>query len=318
MSFLNNMYTVFIQVLILAIMIVVGFCGDKFGYFPEKASRMSTNLLFYIVTPCVIIDSFMKVEFNSKNAVGLLIATVCTVVLHLFGMVYTRFLFNKGDSDKNAIYKYASMYGNMGYMGLPLSKAVLDAISGSGDLGVFYCSAACAVFNIFSFTHGISIMSKEKNTKFDFKKLIINPGALGVIIGLPIFLLNIKVPAVIATPISSIGSMNTPFAMIMLGTYFAKANLKEAFCQKNIYISALVKLIINPLILISLFRLCGLTGNTLIAVSIFVSTPTASNTAMFAAKYGRDASLASQVCGFSTLLSIITMPVCVALAAMIA
>lgn len=312
------MYTVFIQAVILAIMIIVGFCGDKFGYFTENAARMANNLLFYIVTPCVIVNSFLNVEFNSQNAKGLLIATACAVILHVVGIAVSHFLFNKGDSDKNAVYKYASMYGNMGYMGLPLSKAVLDAISGSGDLGVFYCSAACAVFNVFAFTHGIGIMSKQQNKKFDFKKLVINPGTIGVAFGLPLFLLNIELPHIIAQPVSSIGSMNTPLAMIMLGTYFAKANLKEAFSQKNIYITALVKLVLMPLFLIGMFRLVGITGNTLIAVSIFVSTPSASNTAMFAAKYERDASLASQVCGFTTVLSIVTMPFCVALAAMMA
>lgn len=318
MTFLTNMYTVFIQVVILAIMIVVGFCGDKFGYFTEQAARLSNNLLFYIVTPCVIVNSFLNVEFNMQNAKGLLIAAACAVTLHAVGIIVVRFLFNKGDKDKNAIYKYASMYGNMGYMGLPLSKAVLDAISGNGDLGVFYCSAACAVFNIFSFTHGIGIMSKEENKKFDIKKLFLNPGTIGVAIGLPLFLLNVSLPQIIATPVSSIGAMNTPLAMIMLGTYFAKADLKEAFGQKNIYITALVKLVFIPIFLICAFRLVGVTGNILIAVAVFVSTPTASNTAMFAAKYDRDASLASQVCGFTTLLSIVTMPFCVALAAMIA
>ena len=204
------------------------------------------------------------------------------------------------------------MYGNMGYMGLPLSKAVLDAITGNGDIGVFYCSIACAIFNIFAFTHGVTVMSKTKE-KFDIKKLIVNPGALGVLIGLPLFLLKVPLPSVIATPISSIGAMNTPLAMIMLGTYLANANLKDAFSHKNIYIASFTKLILMPALLILGFYVCGVRGDLLITASVFVSAPSATNTAMFAAKYDRDTSVASQVSGFTTLLCTFTMPVFVAI-----
>ena len=44
---------------------------------------------------------------------------------------------------------YASIYGNVGYMALPLAQAVL------GDEGVFYCATGVVVFNIFCF-HGQS------------------------------------------------------------------------------------------------------------------------------------------------------------------
>ena len=317
MLFLQNMYTVFLQVVILAVMMFTGFFADKSGIFTQKASRAANNLLFYIITPCVIINSFLNVEFSAKNVGGLALAAACATVLHLLGIVIVKFMYNKGDADKNAVYKYASMYGNMGYMGLPLSKAVLDAITGNGDIGVFYCSIACAIFNIFAFTHGVTVMSKTKE-KFDIKKLIVNPGALGVLIGLPLFLLKVPLPSVIATPISSIGAMNTPLAMIMLGTYLANANLKDAFSHKNIYIASFTKLILMPALLILGFYVCGVRGDLLITASVFVSAPSATNTAMFAAKYDRDTSVASQVSGFTTLLCTFTMPVFVAIGAALA
>lgn len=316
MSFLSNMYTVFIQVLTLAVMIGVGFASDKIGFYTEKAARLGNNLLFYVITPCVIINSFLSVEYTPANAGGFFISFACAAALHVVGMLLLLVLFKKGDKDRNAVFRYACMYSNMGYMGLPLSRAVMEAVGSNAHMGTFYCSAAVACFNIFAFTHGIFVMSGD-GKKFDLKKLILNPGAISVLIGLPLFIFDVKLPSVLATPISSIGSMNTPLAMMMLGTYLANANIKDALSEKKVYITAFIKLLALPIALIGLFRLCGVCGDILIVASVFVSAPTATNTAMFAAKFNKDTALASQVCGFSTLLSIFTMPLCVALAVML-
>ncbi|MBP3481565.1 MAG: AEC family transporter [Clostridia bacterium] len=319
MAFFGNVYTVFIQVMVLAVMVAVGFFGDRFGYFTEHAARLCNNLLFYVITPCVIVNSFLSVEYTRQSAGGFFTAFACALVFHALAAVFSLFLFRKGDRDKNIIYKYATVYGNTGYMGLPLAKAVMDAVAGNGEIGVFYCSAAVAAFNLFCFTHGVWLMSGSGGKhKFNWKKLIVNPGTLSVAAGLPLFLLNISLPQVLTAPIEHLGSMNTPLAMVMFGTYLSKADFGAAFRQKNMYVAALMKLAVIPLAMIGLFRVCGITGNLLIVASVFVSAPSANNTVMFAAKYNRDTSLASQVCGFTSVLSVITMPACVALAIMLA
>lgn len=72
MAFFSNVYTVFIQVMVLAVMVAVGFFGDRFGYFTEHAARLCNNLLFYVITPCVIVNSFLNVEYTRQSAGGFL------------------------------------------------------------------------------------------------------------------------------------------------------------------------------------------------------------------------------------------------------
>ena len=50
---------------------------------------------------------------------------------------------------------------------------------------------------------------------------------------------------------------------------------------------------------------------------ISASAPTATNTAMYAAKYENDTALGSEIAAQSSVLSIITMPVVVALASVL-
>ena len=111
-----------------------------------------------------------------------------------------------------------------------------------------------------------------------------------------------------------VGSINSPLAMIVFGTFLANANFKNMFVKKEIYFVSFLRLIFIPLCMMGLFRLCGVTGDLLAAMTISSSAPTATNTAMYASKYDNDTALGSEIAAQSSVLSIITMPVIVALA----
>lgn len=312
MVFLNNVYTSFIQVVILFVVAMVGFVCHKVGIYTDKASRLTTDLLFYIVAPAIIIRSFCGMEYNRSALTGLLLALLGGILFHVVGIIFSRILFNKGDKNTACIFKYACCYGNVGYMALPLAQAIL------GDEGVFYCSVILVPFNILSFTHGVGIMQKKDGKgKINIKKLIVNPGVIGVAIGLPLFLLQVDLPQVIYAPVSYLADLNTPLAMVMFGTYLASADWKTLFSDKRIFGSALVKVILVPLITIGCLKLFGYGGTLLAACALSASAPTASNTVMFAAKYDRDTALASKVTAFISVLSILTMPVMIAIAQML-
>lgn len=309
MAFLGNVYVAFTQVVILFLVAMVGFVCHKTGIYTEKASRLTTDLLFYIVAPAIIIRSFLSMEYNRDALKGLLMAFLGGVFFHLVAMAISALLFNKGDKDTACIFKYACVYGNVGYMALPLAQAVL------GEEGVFYCSVILVPFNILSFTHGVRVMQgKGEGAKFGIKKLIVNPGVVGVVLGLPLFLLQIKLPEIIYSPVSYLADLNTPLAMVMFGTYLASADWKTLLSDKRIFVTALVKIIVLPLITIGCLRLAGFGGTLLAACVLSSAAPTANNTVMFAAKYNRDTALASKVTAFISVLSIVTMPVMIAIA----
>ncbi len=309
--FLQNVLTASEQVAILYVLVAVGAIADKIGIYTEKVAKSCTDLLFYIITPAVIIQSFCTLEYNPQTAKSLFIAILCGFILHIVSAAISSLVFNKCNKDEACIYKYSCAYGNCGYMALPLAQAVL------GEEGVFYCSAVIISFQIFSFTHGIYTITKGmdgEKVKFDLKKLIVNPGVISVIVGLPLFLLSVKLPVIIDSPLNYIASLNTPVAMLIFGTYIANTNFKSIFKNWRIFAVALVKLIVLPLVLMAGFRLAGITGTLLAALSISAGAPTANNTVMFAAKYDRNTGLASQTVAVVSFISIITLPVMIALA----
>ncbi len=197
----------------------------------------------------------------------------------------------------------------MGYMALPLCDAML------GSEGVFYCSAGVVAFNIISFTHGVWLMQKDgaEKKKFDLKKLVLNPGVISMLIGLPLFVYNIKLPSVCMSAVDFISDLNTPLAMLFLGTYIANTDLKTIFKEKCNYLAAFLKLVALPVCMFFIFKAFGISGTLLTACIISASAPSANNTVMFSAKYGKDIGAASKEVAFCSLFSVLTIPVMIAL-----
>lgn len=303
--FLQNVLAAGQQVIILYIIVAVGFICDKTKVYTEKAARLTNDLLFYIVTPCIIIQSFTNVEFTHENFRNLMMSFIGGTVLHLAGILISLPLFNKHPIETKSVYKFAIVQGNVGYMVLPLAAAVL------GEEGVFFCSGVLIPFNICQFTYGMYLM-KGKGS-FQAKSLILNPGVISVVLGLPLFILNVKLPQIISAPVGYIASLNTPLAMLMFGTYLAKTDLKKTFFRKESYVVAVTKLFLVPLISIGVYRLLGLTGTLLTALTISASAPSANSTVMFSTKYNRDNAAASQTVAVVSFLSVITMPIMIAL-----
>jgi predicted permease len=306
--FIQNMSMAAQQVAILYLIVAVGFLADRIGIFKQSTAKLSNDLLFYVITPTVIVQSFLNMEFNKATIMSFLLAFACMFTTLVVGIFIVIPFFRK-DKDNSSIFKYAVSYGNMGYMALPLCQSLL------GSEGVFYCSAGVVAFNILSFVHGIWLMKKgtKNDDGFKIKTIILNPGVLSVAVGLPLFVLGLDLPEVINGAVTHIANLNTPLAMIFLGTYIANSDLKAMFKQKQNYMVALLKLLVLPGIMLVIFKLLGLSGTILTACMISASVPSATNTVMFAAKYGKDTGVASTVVAFCSLLSVLTIPVMIAL-----
>lgn len=303
--FLENIKLLAQQVGILYIIVIAGVICDKIGLFTEKTGKACTDLLFYVITPCVIINSFFTQEFTKESGMKFLIAVGFGFLMHFVAIGINTPLFSKGNHDENCVYKFGSIYGNVGYMTLPLTQAIL------GSEGVFYCSAVVLAFNVVCFTHGVFMM-ENSNKKFNLKLLILNPGVIAVLIGLPLYLLNINLPEVIVKPVTLVSDMQTPLAMLIFGTFLANTDVRKIKEHKKIFLVSLSKLIIMPAIMIGMFLLFGLKGTLLTALAISSCAPSANNTVMFSAKYNKDTGLAAETVAIVSFISIITMPVIIA------
>ncbi len=307
---LDNFFIVALQVAILFVLIGIGFVSGKTNLINESGSKHLTNIVLYLVTPCVIIKSFQSVEFNSTLLRGLIITAICATLIQVISIFICKLIFRNKDESKRKVLQFATVFSNCGFMSLPLQEALLGAI------GVFYGSVFVAIFNILVWSYGLIDMSGNKK-EFNLKKVFLNPGVLGVTIALILFFANFTLPEVILSPISYIAALNTPLPMLVIGYHLSKANIGKAFKDGWVYLVMVLRLLVIPAASVLIMRLLGVSGEILIACTVAASAPTAATTTMFANKFNRDVELSVNLVSCTTLFSIVTMPFIIAFAQII-
>lgn len=308
---IDNFLTVGQQVVVLFILIGVGFLCKKLNLISSSAIKSMTNLALYVATPCVIVTSFQNCDFSKDKLFNMLIMIVAVAVIHIGSIVVCSLIFRNKDEAKKVVLRVGSIFSNCGFMSLPLQKAIL------GNDGVFYGAIYVAIFNLFIWTYGLVTMSGDKK-ELSLKKLAVNPGIVGVIIAILLWVFHIQLPSIIYSPVDYLGALNTPIPMVIIGCQLANSSFKSMFTDKNSYLCIAVRLIAIPLVSLFLLYLCGIRGNMFVATVIATSAPSAATTTMFATKYDRDVPLSVSLVSATTLVSIVTMPTIVALAQMFA
>ena len=132
-----------------------------------------------------------------------------------------------------------------------------------------------------------------------------NPLMQGCIVGLAFYLLQIKLPPFIETPVTSLAGVATTLALVVLG-----ANLKFDELKKNsrtIIAVLATRLILLPLIMVPLGYLIGLRGVELFLILMIYGTPVATASYPMAQNMGGDGQLAGQLVFVSTVVSLVTI-----------
>lgn len=307
---LTNFLTVAEQVVVLFLLIGVGALCAKTGIIKEVAIKSCSDLVLIVVTPCVIIQSFQR-PFDAAMLKGLGLACLIALSIHIVTILLAHLLLHDPVAARERVLRVGAVLSNAGFMSLPLQNALL------GEDGVFYGAAYVAIFNLILWSYGLVEMSGSRQN-LSPRKLILNPGVLSLAIGLMLFLARITLPTVLASPMGHLAALNTPLPMLIIGFYLADTDLKAALRDWRSYAAIGLRLLAVPLTALGILYLCGVRGTLLVSMIIAASAPVAASTTMFATKYDCDTGLSVNLVSLSTLLSLITMPLIVALAQVIA
>jgi predicted permease len=285
------------------VMIAIGFISAKVKLITKETSKKLSDILLYLVNPLLIFTSF-QMEFNKdlfKNqmiAFGLSFASMGAAIL--LSYVFIR----KKNNPNCSIERFALIFPNCSFMGIPLLSSLF------GNLGVFYLTAYIAVFNIFVWTYGVIMISGKTSLK-DVAKQLLSPAIIAIVLGIICFVTRFSIPDIILEPLNTVGGMNTPLAMLIAGVALAHSDFKRALTSIKTYYLIVLRLLIIPAIFILAVFALPIDSTLLLTVIIAASCPTATITTMFALKYDKDTSLASNIFATTTLLCLFTIPLLV-------
>lgn len=294
------------QIVILFIAIAIGYIANKAKILTSDGNRVLTKIVLNIAMPCTILDSVIgrEVSFSSGDAfVFLGVAALAMVVAILVSWFLPKLL--KTPPEEAGIFRFMAAFGNVGFMGYPLGEAIF------GPESVFYIALFNIPYTLISYSVGIALVSGGKG-RIDLRKFLNIPLIMGVITVI-IFLLKIRMPAVVVSTVSMFAKVTTPGAMLVTGSTLAMLPFKEVFLEKRMYVVSFVKLILLPVVTFFLFRLFISDKLMLGVATVLMATPIATNSTMLAMEYGGDEKLGSKGIFVSTLLSAATVPILVSL-----
>lgn len=291
---------VFQQVLILALLMLVGYCSAKKNIINDNLSQGMTQILINIALPALIISS-LNFNYSNYTEKWLIYMFIYSVSIHVINIVIAKIMFNVLRKEENGILEFGIVFANSGFMGLPLILEIY------GQEGVFYASMFMMPYYALLWTYGQKIISGESKD-LSIVKAINNPASIAIIIGMIIFMLKINLPYVLYKPLRMLASLTTPLSMLIVGEKMAKLKLKEIIFDKKIYFGCFVRLILLPIITNILLIAIGAPGLLMEIVVIMQSLPTAILLIVFTQKYDGNIDLALKFTIVSHILSIFTIP----------
>ena len=301
-------FLLFKQIAQFFIMIIMGYTLVKLKIVKSEDSKVLSMVCLYLIMPCVIINSFL-IDFTPEKLKGLGLAVGVAIVIHFVAWIFIKILGKV--LNFNPVEKASVMYSNAANMVIPVVMSVL------GDEWVLYSSAFVSVQLVLLWTHCKIMLSNEKG--FELKKIYTNINLIAIFIGILLFITKIHIPSVLQGTLKSVGGTVAPISMIITGMIMAGAELKKVFSNGRIYLVLFFRMIFFPFIVFLIMYFTGITkvidNGAMILLVTFIATitPTASSITQMAQVYGNNEQYAGAINIMTTIASIVTMPIMVAL-----
>lgn len=285
------------QTIIMFALMLLGLLLSRRGMITEQGSRDLSNVLLYAVIPCVILRSYMS-EFSTEKLRAMGLSALIAVIAFAASIAVAYLTCG----TRHRIENFAVAFGNAGFIGIPLVTAVF------GPEAAFYVVSFSTFANLLQWTYGIVIISGKKET-MNLKMVFVNPVFISMVIGIALFVLQPTLPTVVTGTIGYIADGNTVLAMIILGYYLSKVQLRGLFADVRLYLFSALRLLVVPAVTILVFLPFPFArGEITLITLIAAATPIASSTAIFAQKFGQDYRRAVSYVCLSTILSVATLP----------
>lgn len=287
---------------VLFIIVILGYVACKLGYMGDKFDKKLSSIVVDITCPLLVLSSVMGDELPDRTLILPLLGVgfLTYILLLVFGFWVPR-LITKNHDDQGMI-GFALMFANVGFIGYPIASSIF------GPHAVFYAALLNMPNTFFIFTAGVMLIKGEYSLKQFNPKVLVSPAMLGAFLAAIIVALGIHTPDIIARPVTMVGNITVPAALMIIGSSMAKLPIREIIGSPKVYITALLRLTIVPLSIYFLFKACGVSDLVNNINTVVIAMPVASFGTMFCLKYGRNPSLITETTFITTLGSIITIP----------
>ncbi len=307
---------------VLLVFALPGYILRKKNLVKSESMYSLSNILLCFCQPLMIIKPFAidPIEPTKETLLSFLYVFLFSMAAMFLTFVVARYVFfrpkTQEERKKKDVFTFISIFSNCGFVGIPF----VDMFTGGDARAVMYVIIFNTAFNIILWTLGAYLITQDKK-QISLRKALFNPCSMGTIIGFILFLvpqINVfNMPEVkeLQQILVYAGNMTAPLSMIIVGVRVAELTPKALFCDKGIYLSSAMRLLIAPaltFLMILPFKLAGTFASNeyvLLAPVIAMAMPPAASIVAFAEKFDGDRECSAAAYATGTIISVVTLPI---------
>ena len=290
------------QMGVISILVAIGIYLYKKKVVDNAVSQKLSIIVMDICNPALILASILSGNVTATHK-DLITALILGAAFYI-GLVILGFIFPfivRAGSDEKRFFNLMTVYTNVGFIGLPVAKAILP------DNAILYVIVCNVMYSLLFYTHGILILSNGKE-KLNFRK-VFSPGTITALLSLVVFWFNLKPPIIISNSISYLGNATVFLSMTLLGVGIARSDVMKGLKNIRIWIYILVRMILVPIAMFFVLRALHFSSVTILGLCLMAAMPIGNLPLIQSEKMGEDTELLSNAIAISTLLSIATITV---------
>lgn len=319
---MQEINTILTQVAVMLLIAVIGYFAGKTGFLPENTGSYLSKIVVRITAPSLVLSTLTSYDFDKRTLLDGLRVTFFAIIFMLFslliGKAATKLLKLKYETAN--VCKAHLMFGNVGYLAIPLFKVIYD--EKAVVLAAFYVLA----YELLVWTVGIYLLDKRRgrSLKANLKRMI-NVNTISCLVGLLFALTNlqqyIKASAkasfaynIFYGTVTPVGNCTLPLVMLFTGLQMAENPSKEGLIAslKNpvTLTMTVLKLLVIPAVSLGIMLLLGGLVDPFVRTILIMelAMPCGAIVVALASEFGMDFRQAAANMIYTTVLSLFTLP----------
>ena len=295
-------------ILVILGMILVGFVIGEKGWFDDKSRGLLAKLVTQVALPCYMLYTITQ-RFTAADLLKMLPAlrfpALSMVILLGIATGVARIFAVR--QDRRGLFISMFFNSNTIFVGLPINQALF------GDASIPYVLIYYMCNTTFFWTLGTYLIQRdgEGEAQFDLKtslKKVFSPPLMGFLLGLVLVMLQIKLPAFLASDLQYLGNLTTPLSMIFIGLSVSHVGVKQLVLGKEQLLILLGRFLVAPLLMASIVYWVPLPSLMKQVFIIQSAMPVMTNAPVVARLYGADSDYAAVMVTETTLATMVVIP----------
>ena len=296
-------------ILVILGMILVGFIIGEKGWFDDKSRGLLAKLVTQVALPCYMLYTITQ-RFTAADLLIMLPAlrfpALSMVVLLGIATGVARIFAVR--QDRRGLFISMFFNSNTIFVGLPINQALF------GDASIPYVLIYYMCNTTFFWTLGTYLIQRdgEGEAQFDLKtslKKVFSPPLMGFLLGLVLVMLQIKLPAFLASDLQYLGNLTTPLSMIFIGLSVSHVGVKQLVLGKDQLLILLGRFLVAPLLMATIVSWLPLPSLMKQVFIIQSAMPVMTNAPVVARLYGADSDYAAVMVTETTLATMVVIPI---------